>query len=74
VRGLRNLVSVDLKENQTFLKVLEGSVASRQFKEANILDYLMEFEVRYRSIEEKLKQEIASDVVMEEEKKQEENR
>ena len=74
MRGLRNLVSVDLKENQTFLKVLEGSVASRQFKEANILDYLMEFEVRYRSIEEKLKQEIASDVVMEEEKKQEENR
>jgi len=74
VRGLLNLVSVDLKENQTFLKVLEGSVASRQFKEASTLDYLMEFEVRYRSIEEKLKQEIASDVVMEDEKKQEENR
>ena len=49
-------------------------MASRQFKEASTLDYLMEFEVRYRSIEEKLKQEIASDVVMEDEKKQEENR
>ena len=74
MRGLRNLVSVDLKENQTFLKVLEGSVASRQFKEASTGDSLMELEVRYRSIEEMLKKEIARDVEMEEEKKQVENR
>ena len=74
MRGLRNLVSVDLKENQTFLKVLEGSVASRQFKAASTLDYLKEFEARYRSIEEMLKKEIARDVEMEEVKKQGENR
>jgi len=74
VRGLRNLVSVDLKENQTFQKVLEGSVASKQFDDDNAFDYLKEFEARYRSIEEMLKKEIARDVEMEEEKRQVENR